>query len=133
MIYSCFDPQTGSYKYFEDSLQAPVNGDLPVPSYLKSRSTKLGVPSLEAGRPLPSNAKAVGRGHSARGMLVECGAGNGKALGDLDASQQNTLFSSVLLLTGMAIFVMDHRFMGTAVAGLGLYGLTVGSRPRLRS
>lgn len=122
MIYSCFDPQSGQYRYFQDSVSAPVNGDLPVPSYLKSRSTKLGVPSLEAGRPLPRDARRVGSGLTARGMVVECGAGNGQALGDLSHDQRTGLFYGVLLLTGIAIYKLDQPIVGTAVGALGAYG-----------
>lgn len=123
MIYSCFDPQTGHYRYFEDSLLAPVNGDLPVPNYLKSRSTKLGVPSLEAGRPLPRGAKRVGSGLAARGMVVECGAGNGQALGDLDHDERNFLFYGALALTGAALWKMDQPLIGAVVGVYGMYGV----------
>lgn len=72
MIYSCFDPAAGLYDYFENGASYPFNGDLPVPS-LPPPAGKIGVPAIHAGRPLPRDARHVGRGHTARGMLVECG------------------------------------------------------------
>ena len=73
MIYSCFDPQSGLYDYFENAQTLAINADLPVPSL--PRATQLGVASIEAGRPLPSDARPVGRGWHARGQVVKCGNG----------------------------------------------------------
>jgi hypothetical protein len=80
MIYSCFNQQAGGYDYFEDSLGVPVNGDLPVPQ-LPPMAGQIGVPALQAGRPLPSDARHVGRGILARGILVDCGK-SGSLSGD---------------------------------------------------
>lgn len=83
MIYSCFDQTSGLYRYFEDGAQVPINGDLPVPSWLKGRvANGIGVPTSEAGRPLPSSAKPAGSGPQARGLVVRCDGG-GAALGAL--------------------------------------------------
>lgn len=85
MIYSCFDVQRGLYRYFEDGLTIPVNADLPVPM-LPSSAGKIGVPAMEAARPLPPNARAKGTGHTARGILVQC-EGSGLAFaGDASGS-----------------------------------------------
>lgn len=81
MIYSCFDPQTGLYDYHQDDRTIPINGDLPVPRL--PHATQLGVASIEAGRPLPSGARPVGRGWHAKGQVVQCGRGNG--MGAFDA------------------------------------------------
>jgi len=70
MIYSCFDPQSGLYDYFENARMLPINADLPVPSL--PRATQIGVASIEAGRPLPLDARHVGRGWHARGQVVKC-------------------------------------------------------------
>lgn len=71
MIYSCFNQAAGLYDYFEDAEGMPVNGDLPIPS-LPSIAGKVGVPAIQAGRPLPHAARHVGRGFTARGILVNC-------------------------------------------------------------
>ena len=74
MYYSCFDPRTGTYEYFTDGESGtPINGDLPVPKL--PAETKLGVAAIEAGRPLPSGVKRMGRGLQARGQIVQCGKG----------------------------------------------------------
>lgn len=82
MIYSCFDPVSGLYDYFENSQMLPINADMPVP--VLPKATQLGVASIEAGRPLPSDARRVGRGWHARGQVVKCGRGPTGALGTLD-------------------------------------------------
>ena len=73
MIYSCFDAETGLYKYFEDSRTKPINADLPVPSF--STKTKLGIAAIDAARPLPSDARFKGTGWHARGIIVRCASG----------------------------------------------------------
>lgn len=70
MIYSCFNQQRGLYRYFEDGRPLAVNADLPVPSH--PAATKVGVPSLEAARPMPARARAAGEGWHARGIVVQC-------------------------------------------------------------
>lgn len=79
MLYSCFNQAAALYDYFEDGLAIPVNGDLPIPS-LPPIAGKIGVPALQAGRPLPVGAKHVGQGFAARGIIVECGQSG--SLGD---------------------------------------------------
>lgn len=71
MIYSCFNPPLGLYEYFEDDRQHPTNGDLPVPK-LPKQTGRVGVPAMDAGRPLPTDAKRMGTGWEARGMIVNC-------------------------------------------------------------
>lgn len=73
MICSCFNPKSGQYDYFETKTTYPFNSDLPVPQ-LPSTAGRVGVPAIEAGRPLPRDAKPVGSGWSARGVLVRCGS-----------------------------------------------------------
>lgn len=72
MIYSCFDPKAGLYTYYEGPDVYPLNADLPVPS-LPPEIAGIGVPSIDAARPLPSGVKPVGKGWHARGMVVSCG------------------------------------------------------------
>lgn len=86
MIYSCFDDARGVYRYFQDGDNRPINADLPVPSF-RSR-TKIGVPAIEAGRPLPSAAQPIGEGWHARGMVVRCGSASSfSGLGAMPSSQ----------------------------------------------
>lgn len=79
MIWSCFNPQSGFYDYFESPEQIPINADLPVPK-LPPAGNEVGVSSMEAGRPLPRNARRVGSGWHARGLVATCGQNYG--LGD---------------------------------------------------
>lgn len=74
MLYSCFNPNKGLYDVYEDSATHVVNGDLPVPKFdSRSQIGNIGVPSIEAGRPLPSGAKRVGESWTAKGIVVNCG------------------------------------------------------------
>ncbi len=80
MLYSCFNPTTGLYAYFETPEGIAVNSDLPTPR-LPAVTGKIGVPAIEAGRPMPSGAKPVGQGWHARGIIVQCGGGGVSGLG----------------------------------------------------
>lgn len=80
MLYSCFDSKSGLYDYYADKLEIPLNADLPVPS-MPSPAGKVGVPAIDAGRPLPGDAKHIGRGWHAKGMIVQCGRGSLGAVG----------------------------------------------------
>jgi hypothetical protein len=75
MIYSCFDPTVGLYDYYEAPGDIAFNSDLPTPKLPPIAGT-IGVPAIDAGRPLPSNAKHVGKGWHARGMVAACGRGS---------------------------------------------------------
>jgi hypothetical protein len=77
MIYSCFQQAGGVYAYFEVPGEIPLNADLPVPR-LPAPTGNIGVPSIEAGRPLPANAKFIGTGWHAKGMIARC---DGRGLG----------------------------------------------------
>ncbi len=85
MIHSCFDPKTGLYDYYQSSLQIPYNADLPVPK-LPSMAGNVGVPAMEAGRPMPSGAKHIGRGWHARGMISRCDGGGVSGFGSVDGA-----------------------------------------------
>ena len=97
MIYSCFQQTPGLYAYFEGPGDVPLNGDLPVPR-LPAAVGGIGVPSIEAGRPLPAGAKYIGSGWHARGMLVKCGPGG--SLGAMPSAKN--LAIGVVLLGGLA-------------------------------
>ncbi len=70
MIYSCFDAQRADYLVFEDDRRLLVNGDLPVPQF--QDTGRIGVPSIDAARPLPTGARQTGRSWRARGLIVKC-------------------------------------------------------------
>ena len=123
MIYSCFDQETGLYRYFEDASTKPVNGDLPVPSWLKQRSTKLGVPSLEAGRPLPSEAKPIGRGHQARGMVVQCKGGTALSAGSLPLDTGQYLIAGTALGVAALLWWTDQKVSSVTIGAVGVYSL----------
>lgn len=69
MIYSVFVPAEGLYHYYESPQALEFNADLPVPG-LPSDSGKVGVPSIDAARPLPAGTRMVGKGWKARGMVA---------------------------------------------------------------
>ena len=68
MIYSRWRPDTGGYDYLETSGTQNINDDLPTPELPKA--TKIGVPSIEAGRPVPAGAQKVGEGDVAVGLVA---------------------------------------------------------------
>ena len=69
MIYSQWRPDTGLYDYFDaPSERVGLADDLPVPTL--PTDSPIGVPSTEIGR-LPKSATTfIGRGETARGMLM---------------------------------------------------------------
>lgn len=81
MLYSCFDQRQGLYRVFADQRARPINGDLDVPSF-GGRHTKVGVPAINAGRAMPSDAVEVESSWHAKGLVVRC---PGESLGDLDS------------------------------------------------
>lgn len=68
MIYSLHDAVNGGFRYFEAPGSVPINDDHPVPSF--SVETRLGVPSVYAGRPIPARSTPVGAGPKAKGIIV---------------------------------------------------------------
>ena len=120
MIYSCFDQGSGAYRYFEDEKQIPVNGDLPVPNWLKGRSIQgIGVPSLEAGRPMPADAKFIGMGPNARGVVANCQS-SGRSLGELSADQKQYLIAGSAVAVGAYLWLSDQKLPAAAVGAIGL-------------
>lgn len=71
VTYSRWDPSAGLYEYFEAAARPGINDDLPVPKLPKA--TKLGVPSVECGRPLPSGSALVGSGERPVGFITPPG------------------------------------------------------------
>ena len=120
MIYSCFDQPSGLYRYFEDEKQIPFNGDLPVPSWLAGKATKLGTPSLEAGRPLPRGAKSAGTGHQARGLVVACDGASLSGLGSLPLSTTSKLVGVAALGTAALLWASEQKISSAVIGAFGL-------------
>jgi hypothetical protein len=68
VIYSRWRPEGDGYDYFRDSSLHNVNDDLPTPQ-LRDASV-LGVPSIEAGVPIPDGAEAAGHGEVPVGVVA---------------------------------------------------------------
>lgn len=83
MRYSVYRPETGVYDYYETPKQTALNPD---PQFLSGRlgmgSSALGLPSTDAGWKLPANARRVGSGKIAQGMIAT--RNGGFDLGDID-------------------------------------------------
>lgn len=74
MLCSVFNATSGLYDYFETGTNVPFNADLPVPR-MPAEAGKIGVAAVDAGRPLPSDARFVGRGWTAKGVIAHRNAG----------------------------------------------------------
>jgi hypothetical protein len=115
MLYSCFDAKSGLYDYYADRREIAINADMPVPS-LPAPAGKVGVPAIDAGRPLPSDAKHIGRGWHAKGIVVQCGRGSLGALpsgGVVSAVRGLALISGI----GLAGYYLGKRSEAGAVLG----------------
>lgn len=76
MIYSVFNDKRGVYAYYEGPAEIPINADLPVPR-LPPVSGKIGVAAIVAARPLPPEARFIGEGWHARGIVSRQGGAIG--------------------------------------------------------
>lgn len=126
MIYSCFNAPLGMYEYFEDNRQHPTNGDLPVPK-LPPQTGRIGVPAMDAGRPLPRDAKRAGTGWEARGMIVNC---KPMATAGLSGIGQMSAGQVAILAAGSAAGAWyesqrDGNPLAGAIAGAILAAVTV--------
>jgi hypothetical protein len=91
MRYSVFDQGRGDFAYYEAEDGIDINDDRPVPRFDPAIRTPIGIPSVLAGRPMPSGAKYVGRGVEAVGMVStgkpqKAGSVLSKAVASLDPS-----------------------------------------------
>ncbi len=98
MEYSVFVPERGEYEYYSTTEERPINADLPVPD-LPSTVNNIGVPAIEAARPLPFGAKPVGRGWLPRGMIARRSSGLGAFIGGSDG----TMFWSLVAAVGIVV------------------------------
>ena len=67
-FYSVWRPDQGGFEYYEAPEAYNINDDLPTPDLVLA--TKIGVPSIEAGRPVPSGSRRAGVGKPARGLIA---------------------------------------------------------------
>jgi hypothetical protein len=67
LVYSQWRPE-GGYDYFETDEIAPLGNDLGVPHLEVVNG--IGVPSVEAGRPIPAGARHVGEGALPIGVVA---------------------------------------------------------------
>lgn len=109
MIVSCFNDKSGMYDYYEAaSATYPFNADLPTPN-MPAEIGKIGVPAIDAARNRPRDAKLVGRGWHARGVVVDCSKNGSMGLGSDDGS---STLGSVMSIRFLPVLV----FIGAAVA-----------------
>jgi len=99
VIYSRWRPD-GGYDYYETPERRGLGDDLPVP---RLRAVgPIGVPSTDAGRPLPSDARVVGRGALARGSIAPLDRG-GLSLGTLTGSVSDLAILAAAALAGFVV------------------------------
>lgn len=110
MIVSCFDAKRGLYDYYETGTDYPFNADLPIPR-LPNEVGGIGVPAIDAARPKPPEARHVGSGWTAKGIIVDCNA-TGPMAGMTDAirSPNGKVVGNLVLagLAGAGVYALSH-------------------------
>jgi len=101
LIFSRWRPDTGGYDYLDSpSTRYGLGDDLPVPRL--TNTTNLGVASTDIGRPIPSDAKLVGSGPLARGMVAPMNKSGLMGLG-LDWSTSPVMKFGAAVLAGLGL------------------------------
>jgi hypothetical protein len=96
VIFSRWRPDTGGYDYFDSpSTRYGLGDDLPVPRL--PQVSELGAASTDIGRPMPADARLVGSGPIARGMIAPMNKSGLKGLG-LDLSSSGMKFGAAILV-----------------------------------
>lgn len=96
MIFSRWRPDTGGYDYFDSpSTRYGLGDDLPVPRL--PRTSSLGTASTDIGRLIPDDAKPIGSGPLARGMVAPMNKSGLTGLG-LDLSSSGVKFGAAVLV-----------------------------------
>lgn len=116
MIYSCFNDKLGLYEYYEDDRGHPTNGDLPVPSNGAPDAGSIGLPAMDAGRPLPAGARRVGTGWQASGIIVQCSNLGVRGLSGLGQDLTETAKAHPLIFlvgTSLALYGLFHLVRST--------------------
>jgi hypothetical protein len=111
VLYSCFDDQAGNYRVYEHRGERAVNDDLPVPK-LPSDVSGIGVPAIEAGRPLPKGARYVGRSWQAKGIVVRCGGELGTLEETLDKAFGRSLNLVSLSVSALVGYWLTAKLLG---------------------
>jgi hypothetical protein len=65
--YSVFNPFKGNFDYYISTKSIAFNDEYPTPNY--KNETRAGIAALEAGRPLPYDAKLIGSGQMPIGSI----------------------------------------------------------------
>jgi hypothetical protein len=99
LIYSRFRGD-GGYDYFETPERRGLGDDLPVPRL--PVASALGVPSTEAGRPMPASAKFIGRGKFAKGVIAPLDRA-GLTLGGITDSLPSVVWLGIAAVIGWMI------------------------------
>jgi len=99
LIYSRFRGD-GGYDYFETPERRGLGDDLPTPKL--PVASALGVPSTEAGRPMPSSAKLIGKGKFAKGVIAPLDRA-GLTLSGLSDSLPSVVWLGLAALAGWMI------------------------------
>lgn len=100
MTYSVWDPASRMYDYYATPAAAK---DVEVPSSKHLRGdTPIGLPAEGAAWPLPANAKRIGRGRIAKGMIASRG---GSALSGPTDSVMN-LGVGALVAIGVVLYLV---------------------------
>lgn len=109
MIYSRWRPDVGGYDYFQDAVTHNLNDDLPEPQLRPA--SQIGIPSIEAGRPIPAAAVWAGEGAKAVGLVAPVDAKalvrrtRSLALGALGTSNTNVwIAGAAIALVGFGIY-----------------------------
>lgn len=82
MRFSVFNDALGLYDVFDDGVPKPINSDMPTPS-LPREVNGIGVPAIQAGRPVGAGARHVGQSWHPVGSISNRGAVAG--YGDTEA------------------------------------------------
>jgi len=75
MIFSVYDPETRRFRYYEGKGQLAARMFAPHPSFRIQHP--LGMSPEEAAFPLPPNAKLIGEGPRAKGVIASCASRQG--------------------------------------------------------
>ena len=108
VTFSRWQPDGGYVYYDAPGYTAPLGDDLPDP--VMPLPTKLGVPSIEIGHPLPMGARRIGEGQLPRGVIAP-----------MDTSRLGSLLPT-------CASPLTWLLVGGAVAGLVTWALMRGRR-----
>jgi hypothetical protein len=148
MIFSVFDQGAGDFAYYEAADGIDINDDRPVPRFEANLRTPIGVPSVEAGRPLPANAKFVGRGTQAigavstgkpqksKGLLASAAASIDPSLGAFEMADASSVVAPAIpymaatvgAMLGYRISERQHPIVILMATVAGAYAGFYGSR-----